>query len=251
MSSDFLLINNNNTRTKFALAGGKNGSITPELALTSAGLTTKDIRKLVGDWEYCGVVLSSVVPDNVPTITAAFPDTKIVSVAHNIELGIEIDFPNPDTVGADRIANAVAVGSEARNNKPVIVVDFGTAVTFDIVDTRPAYVGGVIAPGLDAMRSYLHQKTALLPLIDIRKPDSAVGRSTEEAMLSGAYHGYRGLVKEIISQIEKELGEDAQILATGGYAELIAKGLPEIDSVDPLLTMRGLQKIALLHFPES
>ena len=130
-----------------------------------------------------------------------------------------------------------------------MVVDFGTAVTFDIVDARPAYIGGVIAPGLDAMRHYLHQKTALLPKIDLERPESAIGRSTVHAMQSGAFHGYRGLTREILARVIAELDCPAKVIATGGYAALIADGLPEIESVEPYLTMHGLLRIAKLNFP--
>ena len=123
-------------------------------------------------------------------------------VNHEAKLGVDIDFPKPQSVGADRLANAAAVAND-QLDRSIIVVDFGTAVTFDIVDTRPAYVGGVIAPGLDSMTRYLHRRTALLPRIEIRDPNSAIGKSTEHAMLSGAFHGYRGLVIEIINQIRK------------------------------------------------
>jgi type III pantothenate kinase len=129
-----------------------------------------------------------------------------------------------------------------------VVVDFGTAVTFDIVDSRPAYIGGVIAPGLDAMRHYLHQKTALLPKIDLERPETAVGRSTIHAMQSGAFHGYRGLTREILARVIEEMDCPAKVIATGGYAALIADGLPEIQSVEPSLTMQGLLRIARLNF---
>ncbi len=173
---------------------------------------------------------------------------EIVHVSSQIKLGIEVDFPDPTAIGADRLANAVAVAERATDQQPIIVVDFGTAVTFDIVDPRPAYVGGIIAPGLDSMSSYLHSRTALLPMIDLKRPDSAIGKTTEQAMLSGAFHGYRGLVKEIIKQIENQLQQSAKVIATGGYADLISDELPEIHLVEPLLTMEGLQKIANLNF---
>ena len=169
-------------------------------------------------------------------------------VNHETRLGIEIDFPNPSSVGADRLANAAAV-AEPGSDEGVVVVDFGTAVTFDIVDARPAYIGGVIAPGLDAMRHFLHQKTALLPKIDLERPETAIGRSTVHAMQSGAFHGYRGLTREILARVIAELDCPAKVIATGGYAALIADGLPEIESVEPYLTMHGLLRIAKLTFP--
>ncbi|MFN0069408.1 MAG: type III pantothenate kinase [Limisphaerales bacterium] len=157
--------------------------------------------------------------------------------------GIMVDYPRPETIGADRLANAIA----ARHlfGAPVLVVDFGTAVTFDIVDRRGAYVGGVIAPGLSAMTDYLHEKTALLPRIRIREVRSAIGRSTEEAMLVGAVHGYRGLVRGLIGRIRGELGAARlPVIATGGCAKLIARGVPEIRAVCPALTLEGLRLAA-------
>ena len=116
--------------------------------------------------------------------------------------------------------------------------------TFDIVDRRGNYIGGIIAPGLAAMTGYLHEKTALLPKISIRETKAVVGKSTEEAMLIGALHGYRGLVRELVSQLKKELKAPAlPVVATGGYAKLMAKGLPEITAVEPLLTLEGLRLV--------
>jgi type III pantothenate kinase len=129
------------------------------------------------------------------------------------------------------------------------VVDFGTAVTFDIIDDRPAYIGGVIAPGLGAMRHYLHERTALLPEIELKRPSGAIGKTTEHAMQSGAFHGYRGLVREILARISEEMGNgDCKVVATGGYASLIAENFSEIETVDPQLTMKGLIRIAGLNF---
>jgi type III pantothenate kinase len=123
-------------------------------------------------------------------------------------------------------------------------VDFGTAVTFDVVDARGNYVGGIIAPGLAAMTNYLHDKTALLPKIDIREIKSAIGKSTEEAMLVGAVHGYRGLVRGLIAELKSELRvKKLPVVATGGYAKLIAAKLPEISAVEPDLTLEGLRLV--------
>ena len=243
--ADYLLINNNNTRTKFALAMGN--ELFEHRSIASRDVTTAAVTALISDWEYDYVVLASVVPANVPDLLASQAGKKVVELSHRIPLGVAVDFPDPSKIGADRLANAVAV-AQRRIDGPVIVVDFGTAVTFDIIDRRPAYIGGVIAPGLDAMRHYLHQKTALLPEIDLARPDTAIGKTTIHAMQSGAFHGYRGLVKEILGQIESEMGEPAKVIATGGYAGLIAEGLPVIASVEPYLTMQGLLHVAHLNF---
>lgn len=244
-TGEFLFINNNNTRTKFSLA--TRDELLAHRAIKTSEVTRANIAKAVGEWDYEKVVISSVVPRDIPTLSESQPGRPILIVNHEIELGIEIDFPRPQSVGADRLANAAAVADQVRD-QPIIVVDFGTAVTFDIVDTRPAYVGGVIAPGLESMTRYLHQRTALLPKIEINEPKGAIGKSTEHAMQSGAFHGYRGLVIEIINQIEKELDSPAKVVATGGYADLISSNLKIIKQVDPFLTMEGLRKIALLNF---
>ncbi|MEX2579359.1 MAG: type III pantothenate kinase [Verrucomicrobiales bacterium] len=244
-AAEFLLINNNNTRTKFALGSGVDLLAHESIASTEVAEGT--VRALLARWDYEKVVLASVVPAHVPALRKAQDSRPIVEVSHEIDLGIAVDFPDPSKVGADRLANAAAVAGRYPG-EPVVVVDFGTAVTFDIVDSRPAYVGGVIAPGLDAMKRYLHKKTALLPEIELARPPSAIGKTTEHAMQSGAFHGYRGLVREILRQVEAELGCPAKVIATGGYAALIAEDLPEIALLEPNLTMQGLLRIGRLNF---
>ena len=153
-----------------------------------------------------------------------------------------IDYPKPDSIGPDRLANAVA--ARFHFGAPVVVVDFGTAVTFDVVNAKGNYVGGIIAPGLAAMTDYLHEKTALLPKIKIREVKSVIGKSTEQAMLVGAVQGYRGLVRELIGELKHELrAKKLPVIATGGYAKLIAARLPEISSVRPDLTLEGLRLV--------
>jgi type III pantothenate kinase len=154
--------------------------------------------------------------------------------------GLGIDYPDPRTIGPDRLANAMA--AKARYGAPVVVVDFGTAVTFDVVNRAGDYVGGIIAPGLAAMTDYLHEKTALLPRIRIRNTQAVVGRNTEQAMLIGALHGYRGLVRELVGRLRGELeARRLPVIATGGYAKLMARGLKEISAVEPDLTLEGLR----------
>ena len=134
------------------------------------------------------------------------------------------------------------MAARKRFGAPVVVVDFGTAVTFDVVNAKGNYVGGIIAPGLAAMTDYLHEKTALLPRIQIREIKNAIGKSTEAAMLAGAVHGYRGLVRGLIGELKRELKvKNLPVVATGGYAKLIAARLPEISAVAPDLTLEGLR----------
>ena len=141
-------------------------------------------------------------------IVAKVLPSPICWVSHKILLGVGIDYPKPETIGADRLANAAA--AVALYGSPAIVVDFGTAVTFDVISPAGNYAGGVIAPGLGAMTDYLHNRTALLPRVNLREPRRAIGRSTAEAMRSGAIHGYRGLIAEILRQILKEISSQIQ-----------------------------------------
>jgi type III pantothenate kinase len=161
-----------------------------------------------------------------------------------------VRYPKPETIGPDRLANAVAVRHHF--GAPSVVVDFGTAVTFDVVDKHGDYAGGIIAPGLAVMTDYLYEKTALLPKIRIREVRSVVGKSTEQAMLIGAVHGYRGLVRELILELKRELNaRRLPVVATGGYAKLMAAKLPEITAVEPLLTLEGLRLVWLAHPKEG
>jgi type III pantothenate kinase len=235
-----LLIDISNSFTKAAVATGTRiGRVhripTPELKPAT-------LRALAGKTKPDSVFLSSVVPAKNSAVLAAFP--KAIVIGPDLNLGVGIDYPNPGSIGADRLANAAACA--ALYGAPAIVVDFGTAVTFDVLSAKASYIGGVIAPGLNAMTNYLHEKTALLPLVKLKEPKSAVGRSTAGAMLSGAVHGYRGLIREILAQITVEAfrGKKPVVVATGGDAKLIAGKLPLFDHVDPLLTLRGLLIIA-------
>lgn len=244
----YLLINNNNSRTKFALASKTD--LLDHRVIETTALDPQSLLSEIAGWDFTNIVLASVVPEKAALIRKTFSAKyPLLEVSHQIDLGITVDFPDPSTIGADRLANAAAVVA-IHDAAPAIVVDFGTAVTFDIISAKRAYVGGVIAPGLDVMTDYLHDRTALLPKIDLAEPPAAIGKSTVDAMMAGAVHGYRGLVKEILSQIESELGSDQSplIVATGGYAELIAKGLPEINSVELGLTLEGLRFIGNLNF---
>lgn len=192
-------------------------------------------------------VVSSVVPKKNRVVKKAAGKAKVLWLKSRLKLGVGIDYPAPKTIGADRLANAAAVA--ALYGCPAVVVDFGTAVTFDIISKRKNYIGGVIAPGLEAMTSFLYQRTALLPKLSLSEPRRAVGRSTIEAMMSGAILGYRGLVREIIARIREEQfpREKVYIVATGGYAKLLAAKLPEIDAVHPNLTLEGLRIVANLN----
>jgi type III pantothenate kinase len=190
-----------------------------------------------------GAALCSVVPRTTPQVLKAIWQlwkVDALELSPKTLRGVGINYPKPKTIGPDRLANAVA----ARHHfgAPSVVVDFGTAVTFDVVDRAGDYIGGIIAPGLAAMTDYLHEKTALLPRIEIREVNSAVGKSTEHAMLVGAVHGYRGLIRGLLSELKRELKVTRlAVIATGGYAKLIASKMPEISAVRADLTLEGLR----------
>src|SRR5205823_8194272 len=172
---------------------------------------------------------------------------KVIWLTSQSRLNVRIDYPHPRAIGADRLANAVAVAE--LYGSPAIVIDFGTAVTFDIVAPGNAYIGGVIAPGLEAMTNFLYHRTALLPQISLREPRSSIGKSTNQAMLAGAIFGYRGLVREILQRItaEQKWKGRVRVVATGGYAKLIARELPEVDIVHQNLTLEGLRLVGCMN----
>lgn len=240
-----LLLDIGNTHTHVGLADSKR--VVKQANIPTAEWFNGPARRLVSAFvglkRLEGAALCSVVPGVTPlvqrTVEALWGIRSAQLNARTVR-GVGLDYPRPQTIGPDRLANAIAAVRQF--GAPSVVVDFGTAVTFDVVNRKGNYVGGIIAPGLSAMTEYLHDKTALLPRIKIREVASAIGKTTEEAMLVGAVHGYRGLVRELLAELRKELGvRRLPVVATGGYARLIAARLPEITAVDPLLTLEGLR----------
>jgi type III pantothenate kinase len=244
-ATNYLLIDVSNSFTKLAFASAQR--IHRPARVATDRLTSAFLRRLIGRRQVDCVVVSSVVPDRNREIKQAAAGLKIVWLNARTRLGVGIDYPAPASIGADRLANAAAV--VVLFGAPAIVVDFGTAVTFDIVAANKRYIGGVIAPGLESMTNFLYQRTALLPKLSLREPRRAVGKSTIEAMRAGAIYGYRGLVAEIIARIkEQEFGRrKVRVVATGGYARLIARKLPAIDAVAPNLTLEGLRIVGNLN----
>jgi len=236
-----LVVDISNSWTKFATVRG--GHLlglkrhpTPELNL----VCLRDLRRKMNPDR---VVVASVVPSATRLLRQVWSPRSLCEVNHRTPLPIRLRYPHPETIGADRIANAVAAAR--LYPLPTVVIDFGTAVTFDIVSARREYLGGVIAPGLNAMTDYLHEKTALLPRISIREPRQAIAKSTVEAMRVGAVIGYRGLIEGVLGAIRKQLKvRKITVAATGGHSVLIARHCPFIQQVNPLLTLQGLQFIA-------
>ncbi len=242
-----LLIDNSNTRTKFAIS--ENGKLHPWIErVNTAEISEQTITKALSDQQWDATLLCSVVPEKAAIIAATLSDQLIHQLCYKSKLGIGINYPKPEQIGADRLVNAIATNHlYTSDGSPSIVIDFGTAVTFDIISDN-SYLGGVIAPGLGAMTDYLANKTALLPKITLTEPDSAIGKSTEAAMDIGAVYGYRGLVREIITELKKELPPNPSIICTGGDGKLIASGLPElIHHYQPTLTLEGIRIAAELN----
>jgi type III pantothenate kinase len=240
-----LLFDIGNTHTHLGLANSRQVVQKANLptALWLDGRMEKLVKKFIKRVEPAGVALCSVVPRVTPRVKRFIKqclNRTAFELTPQTLAGVGIDYPHPETIGPDRLANAVAV--KHYFGAPAVVVDFGTAVTFDVVDAQGDYVGGIIAPGLSAMTDYLHEKTALLPKIKIREIQAVIGKSTEQAMLIGAVQGYRGLIRELIGELKRELNTSRlPVVATGSYAELIAARLPEISAVEPLLTLEGLR----------
>jgi type III pantothenate kinase len=246
VSTDYLLIDVGNGRTKLALS--TRDRILEQRDTPTPGMDADALTAVLQGWDFDHIVLSSVVPKATETLRGFF-GARLLVLRHDLELGIGIRYPKPQTIGADRLANALALAS--LHGAPGIVIDFGTAVTFDIVDRDSCYVGGVIAPGLRLMTDYLHERTALLPQVELREPDSAIGKSTVDAILAGAAIGYRGMVRGILQALGRELqhAQKLRVIATGGDAAWIAAGLPEIEFVEPDLTLHGLRLVGNLHVP--
>ena len=244
-AAEFLLIDNSNSFTKFALSS--RDALGSVRKLRTADLTAETLRHTLRGWRFARIILCSVVPEKGALLADCLAGLPLHRVSHRSQLGVGIDYPKPRSIGADRLANAASAA--AFYGTPCVVVDFGTAVTFDILSAEKNYVGGVIAPGLEAMTDYLHQRTALLPKITLLEPPGPIGKSTKHAMLAGAVYGYRGLVRQILTEIRTKLGaKRLKVVATGGYASLIAAGVPEIAEVHPHLTLEGLRLIGTLNF---
>ena len=201
--------------------------------LGQAALTAGDISQ---------VIISSVVPPLTPifqSLSQSLFRAKALVVGPGLKTGMPILYENPLEVGADRVVAAVA--AIEKYGGPCIIVDFGTATTFDAISAKGEYLGGAIAPGIQISAEALAVRTAKLPRIEIVPPKKAIGRTTVASMQSGIFHGYVGLVNNIIAEIKKELSPAAKVVATGGFAEEIAPQIPAIEHVEPQLVLEGLR----------
>ena len=203
------------------------------------GLDKSDIKE---------VALCSVVPPLIATFEELFQRYFHLSplvVGAGVKTGVSIRTDNPREVGADRIVNAAA--AHHLYGGPVIITDLGTATTFDTVSKEGDYLGGAIAPGITMAAEALSMQTAMLPRVELAPPKHAIGTNTISAMQSGIVFGYVGLIEGIVARIQPELGGKAKVVATGGYADLIAKETRVIDVVNPDLTLIGLRLIYLMN----
>ncbi len=217
-----------------------------ERTVDEYGVHARNLFELAGiDFkQITAVAVASVVPPLNFTLRRMSEDyfqRSPLFVDHTTDTGIPILYNPPSDVGADRIVDAVA--AVHKYGAPCIIVDFGTATTFDAINARGEYLGGVITPGITISSDALFARTARLPRVEIKRPTSVIGSSTIGSMQSGLYYGYAGLVDGILKRMREELGDAARIIATGGLAPLIATGSEFIQEIDDTLTLEGLRLV--------
>src|SRR3989440_10530431 len=247
-----LVIDVGNTNTSLGVYEGS--KLVAHWRLTTArnrtideyGVHARNLFELAGlDFKAINAIaIASVVPPlnyTLKQMAEVYFHLSPLFVDHTIEIGLGILYEPPSDVGADRIVDAVA--AIHKYGAPCIIVDFGTATTFNAINSQGEYAGGVITPGITISADALFERAAKLPRVEIKRPGNVIGAATVEAMQSGLYHGYVGLVDGILRKMIDELGGSPRIIATGGLAPLIAKGSEFIETVDEELTLEGLRLV--------
>ena len=194
--------------------------------------------------EFSGASICSVVPKLTSVVKQLLSEKleiPVINVTNDLELGIKIDYEKPDSVGADRICNAVA-GYE-KYGGPLVIVDFGTATTFDVISHKGEYLGGIIAPGPETSIATLHAAAAKLPSVELQFPPNLIGKNTETSMQSGIMLGTIAMIDGLNLSLIEELGRSTQLIATGGLASNFFNQLKTVDILEPNLTLTGLQLI--------
>ncbi len=247
-----LTIDVGNTNMVFGLYEGKELVGTFRIS-TNSERTSDELGMLISQYYHFhgidraktdAVIVATVVPPVMHTLINAirkYIKVTPVVVGRDIPYGIENRYNNPKEVGADRLVNAVS--AVALYGKPLIIVDIGTAITFDAIDAEGAYQGGVIFPGIKISMEALFLKASKLPRVDIDRPEKAIGKTTVQSMQSGAVRGYVGALTGIITDMQKELGGKAKVIATGGMGRMMSEYCSLIDEADPNLTLEGLRII--------
>jgi type III pantothenate kinase len=247
-----LAIDIGNTNTSLGVFDGErlatHWRLTTERSRTGDewGVLTRNLFALAGlDFKSIdAIAIASVVPPlnfTLKRMAESYFHLTPLFIDHTVDTGLPILYQPASDVGADRIVDAVA--AIKKYGAPCIVVDFGTATTFDAINSKSEYLGGVITPGITISADALFERAAKLPRVEIKRPRNVVGSSTVEAMQSGLYHGYVGLVDGILKRMIDELGGTPHVIATGGLAALIATGSEFIEQVDETLTLEGLRLV--------